>query len=57
MLKKMNTYMEARRTTNMKKGWLYKTSYDEKNHEITPVMMTQWWSRSSDDDLAVIIQI
>ena len=36
----MKTYMEARPTTIMKKGWLYRTSYDEKNQEIAPVMMT-----------------
>ena len=29
----------GRNTTSMKKGWLYRTSYDEKNHEITPMMM------------------
>ena len=28
-----------RATTSMKKGWLYRTSYDEKNHEIAPVMI------------------
>ena len=33
------TYMEARPTTNMKKGWLYRTSCDEKNHDTTPVMI------------------
>ena len=50
--------MEARPTTNMKKGWLCRTSYDEKNHEIAPVMIQiEWWSRSSNDDLAVMIQI
>ena len=27
----MNTYMEARPTTNMKKGWLCRTSCDKKN--------------------------
>ena len=37
MLKK--TYMEARPTTSMKKGWLYRTSCDEKNHEIAPEMI------------------
>ena len=37
--------MEARPTTSMKKGWLYRTSYDEKNEEITP-----FDSRSSNDD-------
>ena len=35
------TYMEARPTTNMKKGWLCRTSYHEKNHEIAPMMMTK----------------
>ena len=40
----MKTYMEARLTTDMKKGWLYRTSCDEKNHEIAHMMMT-----SSDD--------
>ena len=33
----------------MKKGWLYRTSHDEKNHEIAHMMMTQWWSKSSYD--------
>ena len=58
---------ESRPTTNMKKGWLCRTSYDEIVHtwwwpvEIQieqwsrsiPVMMIQieWWSRSSDDVL------
>ena len=53
------TYMEARDTTNMKKGWLYRTSYDEKNHEIAPVVLIQieWGYRSSEDDPAVMIQI
>ena len=50
--------MEARPTTIMKKGFLCRTCYDEKNHEIAPVMIQiEWWSRSSDDDLAVMIQI
>ena len=60
--------MMARPTTSMKKGWLCRTSYDEKNHEIAPVMIQiEWWlrssddshrwSRSSDDDPAVMIQI
>ena len=39
--------MEARPTTSMKKGWLYITSYDKKNEEITPFDRD---SRSSDDD-------
>ena len=52
------TYMEVRPTTNMKKGWLCRTSRDEKNHDITPVMMIhQWLSRSSDDiDPVMMIQ-
>ena len=36
------TYMMSRPTTNMKKGWLCRTSYDE-------IVHTWWWSRSSDD--------
>ena len=50
--------MEARHTTSMKKGCLCRTSCDEKNHEIAPRMIQiKWWSRSSDDDPAVMIQI
>ena len=30
----------GRPTTSMKKGWLYRTSCDEKNHEIAHMMMT-----------------
>ena len=30
----------GRHTTNMKKGWFYRTSCDEKNHEIAHMMMT-----------------
>ena len=56
MLKK--TYMEARPTTSMKKGWLCRTSYDEKNQEIAPVMMIQQrCSRTKDDPDQVMIQI
>ena len=51
----------GRPTTNMKKGWLCRTSCDKKNHEIAPVMIQiewwqlvmiqiEWWSRSSSDD-------
>ena len=39
---------------HIKKGWLYRTSYDEKNHEITPVMIQWWWS-SSDDPYPVMM--
>ena len=54
--------MEARPTTNMKKGWLCRTSYDEKNWEIAPVdrdgknsdeMMIQWWSNFDDDPVMI----
>ena len=31
----------ARHTTSMKEGWLCRTSCDEKNHEITHMMMTR----------------
>ena len=48
--------MEARPTTSMKKGWLCRTSCDDKNHEIAPVMMIQqWWSRSRDDPNLVMM--
>ena len=54
----MKTYMEARPTTSMKEGWIYRTSYDEKNREIAPVMMIQQrCSKSRDDPDPVMIQI
>ena len=31
----------GRPTPSMKKGWLCRNSYDEKNHEIAHMMMTQ----------------
>ena len=37
-------------TTSMKKGWLYRTSCDEKNHEIAHMMMTN----SDDPDLVMM---
>ena len=37
--------MKARPTTNMKKGWLCRTSYDKKNQEIAP-----FWDSTDDDD-------
>ena len=43
----MKTYWEARPTTSMKKGWICRNSYDEKNWERAPV---DWDSGSSDDD-------
>ena len=55
-------------TSSMKKDWLCRDSYDEKNQEIAPVMMPSddpdrvmiiqiqwWWSRSSDDPDLVMI--
>ena len=46
---------EGRPTTSMKKGWLYRNSYDEKNIEIAPVLIQiEWWSRSSPE---MMIQI
>ena len=65
----MNTYLEARPTTNMKKGWLCRTSYDEKNWEITlfdrdsrssdfddDLVMIQHWWWSSDDLVSMMIE-
>ena len=50
--------MEARPTTRMKKGYLCRTSYDEKNQEIEPVMMIQQrCSRTRDDPDRVMILI
>ena len=45
--------MKGSPTTNMKKGWLYKTACDEKNEDIAPF---DWDNRSSDDD-PVMLQI
>ena len=39
------------------KGWPCRDSYDKKNQEIAPVMMTQWWSISSDDDPDPVMMI
>ena len=52
-------YLEGGRpTTNMKKGWLCRNSYDEKNQEIAPVMMIQQrCSRTRDDPDPVMFQI
>ena len=63
----VKTYMLARPTSNMKKGWLYRTSCGEKNEEIAPFdwisgsnddnddpVMIQWWS--SDDPTLMKIQ-
>ena len=55
----------GRHTPSMKEGWLCKTSYDEKNHEIAYMMMTRGdldrvmiQIQSSDDDPdRVMIQI
>ena len=47
--------MEARPTTSMKKGWLCRTSCDEKNEEIAPFDRDS--GRSDDDDDPVMIQL
>ena len=52
-MKTMKTYMEANPTTSMKKGWLCRTSYDEKNWEIAPF----WDSTDDDDPDLMMIQI
>ena len=46
------TYMEARPTTSMKKGWLCRTSYDEIVHTWwwPEMIQIELWSRSSYDD-------
>ena len=46
--------MEARPTTNMEKGCLCRTSYDEKNWEIA--LVDQDGGSSNDDDDLVMIQ-
>ena len=43
--------MMARPITSMKKGSLFRTSYDEKNNEIAPVMI------ANDDPDRVMIEI
>ena len=39
----------GKHTPNMNEGWIYRTSYDEKNHEIAHMMMTR-----GDPDQAMI---
>ena len=51
----MKTYMEASLKTNMKKGWLYRTSCDNKNEEIAPFDRDS--GSTDDDDDPVIIHI
>ena len=53
MLKK--TYIEARPTTSMKKGWICRTLCDEKNEEIAPFDSDS--GSSDDDDDPVMIQL
>ena len=43
----LKTYLEARPTTSMKKGWLCRTSCDKKNEEIEPFDLD---SENNDDD-------
>ena len=47
--------MEARPTTSMNKGCLYRTSCDEKNEEIAPFDRDN--GRSDDDDNLVMIEL
>ena len=47
--------MEARPTTIMKKGWLYRTSCNETNEEIAPFDRDR--GSSDDDDDPVMIQL
>ena len=62
--------MKGRTTNSMKKGWLYRTSCDEKNQEIAPfwdstddddpnqvMIQIKWWSRCDDDPNLMMIQI
>ena len=49
----MNTYMEARPTTIMRKGCLCRNSYDKKNEEIAPFNQDRG-SSDDDDDLVMI---
>ena len=44
----MNTYMDDRPTSNMKKGWLCRNSYDEYIWEIAPFAHDR--SNNDDDD-------
>ena len=46
----MKTYMEARPTSNMKKGWRCRTSYDEQIREIAPFDRDDENNNNSDDD-------
>ena len=50
----MKTYLETRPTTRMKKGWLCRTSCDDKNEEIAPFDLDS--GISEDDDDLVMIQ-
>ena len=50
----MNTYMEDRPTTNMKKGWIYRNFYDEYIWEIAPFARD---NDSSDDDDPALVMI
>ena len=52
----MNTYMDFRPTSNVKKGWLNRTSYDEYNWEIAPFVRDSGSSDDDDDPDQVMIQ-
>ena len=53
----MMSYMEARPTASMKKGWLYRTSYDEYNCEIAPIDRDSGSSDDDDDDDPALMMI
>ena len=50
----MKTYLEARPTTSMKKDWLCRNSFDEKNEEIAPFDRDSG-SVDDDDDPAMMM--
>ena len=59
VLNKMNTYMEARPTTSMKKGWLYRTFLwwvELRDSTSWSRWSKQWWWWSSDDPALMMIQ-
>ena len=45
--------MEARPTTNMKKGWICRNSSDEKNEEIAPFDLDSGSSDDNDDPVMI----
>ena len=51
LVEMMDTYMEARCISSMKKGWLCRTSYDEYNLEIAPFACDSGISEDDDPTL------